>query len=60
MNQTKNQNRKEMEKNILSYGLDRADFRQTGCHRVSPELKRQRFVAFFGVCHKTCAAIFWQ
>ena len=48
----------ELEKNILSYGLETAGFRQFGVLETSPELKRQRFISFFGVCPSTCAAIF--
>ena len=46
------------EDNILSYGLERAGFRQYGAQRTCKAVQMERFVSFYGVCHQTCAAIF--
>lgn len=47
-----------MEDGVLSYGLERAGFRQYGKEQTNTAVRMDRFVAFYGVSHRTCAAIF--
>ena len=44
------------EDSVLSYGLDRAGFRQYGIQKTNKESQMERF--FYGVSHRTCAASF--
>ena len=47
-----------LEDRVLSYGLERAGFHQNGDQQKSKAVQRERFVAFYGVCYRTCSAIF--
>ena len=46
------------EENVLYYGLEWAGFRQYGIRGTNKDMKVERFISFFGVCHLTCATIF--
>ena len=52
-----NQANEQFEETVLLYGIERAGFAQS--ERL-PNRKKQleRFVAYFGISHRTCAAIF--
>ena len=52
-----NQASEEFEESVLLYGIERAGFAQS---ERQPNRKKQleRFVAFFGISHRTCAAIY--
>ena len=52
-----NQTNQDFEETVLAYVIERAGFPQS---ERQPNRSKQveRFVAFFGVSHRTCAAIF--
>ena len=49
---------KTFEDSVLSYGLERAGFRQYLIQKTNKAAQAERFVSFYGVSHRTCAASF--